>query len=678
MHINDWDDRFLSKFSPTDYVNNLKKAGAESTVLYAHSHVGLTNYPTQHGQMHRGLRGRDIFSEVAVACRREGIAVQLYFSLIFDTWAYRNHPDWRIRNYDGSGVADKSRYGVCCPNSPYRLYVKKMIEEFCRRLEFDGVRFDMTFWPTVCFCPWCRERFSKETGHELPTEINWEDSLWVTFVRKREDWLDEFAEMATRTVQGIRPDATVEHQASTMVLFWRFGVTYRLAESSTFLQGDFYGDIVQGSVARKVFYNLTRHRPAGFETSFCVTLNNHTARKPAEWIRCKAAAALADACAFVFIDAINPDGTMNSGVYDTMKSIYDEFRPYKPYLGGERCQDVVIYLSTESKFDPKDNGTCLVAGSGAQGNQEPSASMPHVDAVFETAAALMKHHIPFGIITKKNLDELGQYKTVVLPNVLMMDNDEVEAFRRYVYEGGTLYASKNTSLQRKDGSRPGDFMLGDVFGVSFLGETSESFTYISPSEEALGLFDGYDDTCPVGIDEKQIIVRAHADAKVWGKVVLPFSHPDDWQNFTSIHSNPPGRPTDHPAVVFNSFGRGKCVYVTASLEKYEIFRKIVVNIIRQLCPAPSFEAEAPPVVEITCFWQSEHKRHVVSALNFQMEQPNVPVRNVRIALRKENRRVSRIKKLPDSIALPYQEDSARVFFVIPELDVFGMYAVEYE
>ena len=73
-------------------------------------------------------------------------------------------------------------------------------------------------------------------------------------------------------------------------------------------------------------------------------------------MRTKAHAALADGSAFIFIDSINPAGTLNRVVYERMGRIFSESRRYEPYLGGEQAQDVAVYLSTESKFDSADNG----------------------------------------------------------------------------------------------------------------------------------------------------------------------------------------------------------------------------------------------------------------------------------------------------------------------------------
>ncbi|NQS89207.1 alpha-L-fucosidase [Patescibacteria group bacterium] len=155
MHIPDWNEKFLSEFDPKEYVKMLVLSQVKSAVVYAHSHVGLCYYPTKVGHMHEGLKDRNIVGEVIDLCHQNEINVVIYYSLIFDSWAYHNHPDWRIIRVDGKEAAENSRYGVCCPNSPYRDYTVAHAEEICKNFNFKGIRFDMTFWPVVCYCPHC-------------------------------------------------------------------------------------------------------------------------------------------------------------------------------------------------------------------------------------------------------------------------------------------------------------------------------------------------------------------------------------------------------------------------------------------------------------------------------------------------------------------------------------------
>ena len=96
MHIDDWDERFLSEFSPEEYYNNLKKAKIENAMLYFQSHVGLCNYPTKSGKIHNAFKGKeDSMKKLVNLCRSNGIAVTGYYSLIYNNWAHDNHREWR-------------------------------------------------------------------------------------------------------------------------------------------------------------------------------------------------------------------------------------------------------------------------------------------------------------------------------------------------------------------------------------------------------------------------------------------------------------------------------------------------------------------------------------------------------------------------------------------------------
>ena len=100
---------------------------------------------------------------------------------------------------------------------------------------------------------------------------------------------------------------------------------------------------------------------------------------------------------FVFIDAIDPVGTLNRSVYQRMGEIFGETRVYEKYLGGGKlCEDVAVYLSTESKFDFADNGK-------APDDPKLSPRLPHVDAALGAVELSIDQHIPYGVITKKNL-----------------------------------------------------------------------------------------------------------------------------------------------------------------------------------------------------------------------------------------------------------------------------------
>ncbi|MCE2488762.1 MAG: beta-galactosidase trimerization domain-containing protein [Anaerolineae bacterium] len=671
MHITEDNPRFMTQFDPQRFVDLMLEARLQSVVLYAHSHVGSCFYPSLIAPVHSGPDGRDIFGETVALCHENDIAVVGYMSLIYDTLAWRAHPDWRITHSDYQGHSNPGRYGVCCPNSPYRDYAASLAGELAAGYPLEGIRFDMTFWPGICYCPHCRQRFMQEVGGELPTVIDWFDPRWARFARKREEWLVEFAALCTDAVRAVDPAISVEHQSSTFAHPWRFGVTTPLAAQTDFLQGDFYGDILQGSFVRKLFHNLSPNRPGGFETSVSATLSNYTALKDEALLRCKAYAALADGCAFIFIDSVDPVGTINPLAYQRMGRIFEETQACEPWLGGELQQDVAIYVSTESKGDFADNGKSV--GEAA----DLHSRAPHVEAALGACQALIEHNIPWGVITRNDLDRLDRHAMIVLPNVLMMDAQECAAFREYVRGGGKLYASRYSSLVTSDGHYLEDFMLADVFGAQYAGETVESFTYIAPAPGHEPLFgEGYSRSHPPGLDDRQIRIVARPEAQVPGELVLPWTDPADPWRFASIHNNPPGRFTGQAAILHNYYGAGQAIYVAGDIESSENCHDLFINLLLRMQPAWSFASDAPRAVEISLFHQPDESRWLINLINFQQALPNIPAREIQVRLRVPQRPL-RLLQQPAGRELPFESHGDGVSFTLPELETFAMLTLEY-
>ena len=671
MHIPDWDERFLSKFESHNFVRMLTEAHAQSVVLYAQSHTGLFNYPTRVGKMHRGLKGRDIFGELVDLCHQNNIAVVAYSSIIFDLWASEHDPDWRIKLLDGHDADETMRFGLCCPNSPYRDYAASWANELLSRYPVEGVRFDMTFWPAICYCRHCQERFRRETGSALPQKINWDDPDWVAFQRKREEWLADFGSLMTATARKARPGISVEHQASTYNWDWKMGVTDKLVPANDFLQGDFYGDALQGSFVRKLLYNLSPNLPYGFETSAATTLNYHTNLKTPDLLYAKACAAVAGQGAMIYIYDIDPSGTLNERPFSLAGSVLSKTRIYDAYRGGNPAQDVAVYFSMYSKYNPVDNGKSPL-------DPHLADRAPHIEAAVNTCASLLTHHIPFGVITKRDLHRLDRHKILVLPEVMMMDQEEMDAVRQYVSSGGNLYVSKGASLVSETGQRYQDFQLSDVFGVHFQGMTRENHTYVAPEKGYESIMPDFDQVYPLELDQNQVIVQPDDDCRVLGKIVLPYTDPSDIDHFASIHCNPPGIPTDHPSLVLHTYGKGKVIFSASSLEGVPYHHQTFANLINLFNQDFAFEADAPGAVEITLFDQPENQRFIINLLNFQKDLPNIPIDGIKVRVHLAGKSPVSLNLLPENIPLEFTYRGDRVEFTAPKLETFAMFSLNYK
>ena len=125
MHLNDTNDEYLSLLDIDNFVDCLSDADVSSVVVKAKSHVGLHYWPGKYGKMHRVLEKRnlDYVGEMIDKCHKKGINVIVYFSQVYDNYAYEKHPLWRLRSFAGTAsrfpIPQKhNRYGLVCPNNP--------------------------------------------------------------------------------------------------------------------------------------------------------------------------------------------------------------------------------------------------------------------------------------------------------------------------------------------------------------------------------------------------------------------------------------------------------------------------------------------------------------------------------------------------------------------------------
>ncbi|HEY3378188.1 MAG TPA: alpha-amylase family protein [Armatimonadota bacterium] len=691
MHISDWDAAQLAQFDPARMVELYAQAGLTSVMFYCQSHVGLCNWPTCSGKQHAGLQGRDIVAETLTLLQERRIDSCAYYSVVYNNWAFLNHPEWRMvpASQDtqyASGGFEGSRYGLCCPNNPdYRAFVLAQLDELLGPYHFDGFFYDMTFWPAICLCPHCRARFRAEQGAEIPDTIDWLDPAWCAFQAAREAWMVEFTDFLTRAAKERQPGITVYHNFACAAFNWTLGLAFNSAVHHDFLGADFYGDALEQILVSKLMGNLSEHKPIEFMTSRCVNLKDHEQVKSFAEMEMQALAAALFSAAFLFIDAINPDGTVNPAVYDRVGQIFRETAPLEPYLGGEQLEDIAIYFSNESRMDFRENGTPI--GQSPMWNHD----YPHLKAIRGACRALQQAHLPFGIITRKQLADLDRYRVIVLPNVLRMDQEEADALREYVRRGGKLYASRYTSLTSTEGTRHDDFLLADLFGCHFAADDLGEVTYMKPVDAAimeavipqqyLGHY-GQPGTPDAGIGMLRLAENAEGEplatltlpyAPAWGSVLE--------QNWLSIHSSPPWRDTTAPALLRHHYGAGTVIYSAADLECVgsEVNGRLFVQLLQTLLGSPSFSADTHPAVWMTVSHQPEQYRYLIGLLNYQAQLPAIPISRLPFTLRPpDGKQFIRLLTVPDNMPIAFTLDSQGALHAATELDRLQMLVAEYQ
>jgi hypothetical protein len=693
MHIPDWDDRFLAAFDPAGYVELCAAAGADAVMVYCNSHAGQCYWPTRTGQVHRNLAGRDVVGETVRLLHERGISACAYYSTIFNNWAYTAHPDWRLlASAPGGLMGPGTRYGQCCPANPaYLEFMLAQTGELVERYPFDACFFDMAFWPDVCVCASCRRRLREETGDDIPERVDWLDPAWCRFQAARERWL---ADMFRRLRERVRTALAVPVFLNSDLLAcnWVGGASAEICAMNDLLGGDFD--------ARAIFDISVALTPSLIQYMYAVSgygggVSDLT---PAAAQKARALSAVAFGGQFMAIDAVEPDGRLNPQAYARLGQVFETMRPYDGHGGGTPLADVGVYSSPPSRVRLQDSGTPIDAlPAGAPFGPDD----PHWLACQGALQALREAHLPAVALTRADLRRLAEIPVIVLPDVVRMDDEEVEAFRAYVAGGGRLYASGSTARLATDGTRRDDALLAELFGCRPQGESPEAITYLRPACEALAR--ALDPLRYVAVGEPSelermfrpvdapavLLVDAAADADVLMTVTVPFAGgrgTRDDEAWSSIHSAPPWEDTARPAVVRHHYGAGEVVYSAVAVEGArgrlaDASRRLFVELTRLLLGrAPVFEAEAHRHALTTVFHEPEQSRLRLSFLNAAPEPPPLPLPSIRFRLAPpDGARFIALRRVPDGDEVAFSlDETGDLQAEIRDLELFDMVYATYE
>lgn len=666
MHIDDWDDSFLSKFSPEVYVDNLKTAHVQNAMLYFQSHVGLCYYPTKVGVMYKSFREReDLMKKTEELCHENGIDVTGYYSLNYNTVEHDRHPKWRMvknlgisqremlgaKSESGEALAFASlhggRYGFCCPNSlEYREFVYEQIDEMLDYFKVEGMFFDMPFWPHTCFCDNCRARWEKEENIPFITEEPTPGSrAHLVLMRKKYEWMGEWIQSVTDYVKGRAPHVSVEHNfASGIAGNSNNGCAEEVNRACDFSGGDLYGGILNHSLACKFYKNITKNAPFDYMFSRCKpALRSHTLTKSEDEMMLEVLLTAAHHGATMVIDAIDPIGTLDHRVYERIGKIFSKEASYEQYFTGDMIEDIGVYYGIKSRYGSENTG------------------FDAKDGCIGASKALISSHIPFGVTG--SFYSLDKYRVIAAPMISMQEGDE-QRILDYVAGGGCLYFSGDNAA-----------LIKALIGADNIGYTVEKNVYIAPTPENEELFLEFNESYPLPFDASAARITNVENGRVLAYLKLPYTRPDEIR-FSSIHSNPPGILTEYPAVVEGEYGKGRFIWSSLPIEAVDMdeYRAVFIALIRRLVPdmKPSFVTSAASDVEITLFEDDDAFYVNVTHLDERTVMPTLQPFEIGI---KYASVPSGVELLPSETPVQFEKRGEYVYFKTLPLHVFDMYKI---
>jgi beta-galactosidase GanA len=331
-------------------------------------------------------------------------------------------------------------------------------------------------------------------------------------------------------------------------------------------------------------------------------LREHTISKPELDLEAEVMLTAAHHGASLIIDAIDPDGGLDSRTYERLGKVFEKQIPYEKYMDkGTMYAETAVYFDSTTQF----------SGDGKAYNKE---------CAIRAGRTLIEEHIPVKVIANGSMEDLSQYQMIIAPALEDFNNLEILKFIDYVKEGGTLY------LSGKSDSR----LLQAFFGGKVTGETygnspfkrvwkgyDEVQAYVMPTDEKYAEYFGeFNQTYPLPIIYKLPIMENY-QGEVKAKIILPYTDPDDHTVYASIHSNPPAKETEIPAVIEKNYGKGKVIWSAATLENddRENFKEIFTAIVKaNVCQ--KIKLQASKYVESVIFQDGENYYVNLFDLNF--------------------------------------------------------------
>ncbi|MFQ6087348.1 MAG: poly-beta-1,6-N-acetyl-D-glucosamine N-deacetylase PgaB [Candidatus Methanofastidiosia archaeon] len=362
---------------------------------------------------------------------------------------FTEHPEWlqvgisgRYAVYWGSwafwvGETDEDAW-LCPNNHEVRELTLRGFRELAATgidgIWIDVVMFQNTFgdWEEewACHSKYSKELFKRETGLDIPEEIDWENEIWKKWVLWRQEKIQGFIDDLRKAARSVNPDIKI------IVEHWHgFDVgSTKNAWSPIGLQG------VTDVLAHE--YHSATHNPEFYDSynflrdlAFLKFYHGVDKGHPT-WILAysqeresqKFLASLILEIGGNYYDTDYED-MAGSVDYSTRKEIFEWIREnQKYYYDTEELSNVALFYS-KATMDFKD----------AQSFEEEGEFYREFLGI---SMMLLELHVPYEVLVE--LDGLSSFDALILPNVMCMSEEEISKIRSFVERGGKLLSTGKT------------------------------------------------------------------------------------------------------------------------------------------------------------------------------------------------------------------------------------------
>jgi hypothetical protein len=284
-------------------------------------------------------------------------------------------------------------------------------------------------------------------------------------------------------------------------------------------------------------------------------------------------------------------------------------------------------------------------------------------------SAILRSGLPVVTLHKGDFHKrLSNVNVLCLANEAWMNDEQIDAVRKFVAAGGGLIATHETSLYDSEANRRSDFGLADVFGVKLERMTDWANREIHITKKC-NVTNGFNDSTKIPYDESSLIVKptsAKVAANLYGKGF-------DEKGI--------------PAIVTHTFGKGRVVYMPVRLDSIQCEKlnpqveQLFANAVEWVSAgkiAARVKASAPVAISVS---QQPGRRiiHLVNhnAPTIESYDKIEDIENVKVqTLLPAGQKPVSIKRLKDKSKINYTVDGDHIAIDVGKIGEYEAIAIE--
>jgi hypothetical protein len=671
-------------FDPQEFVATLQRARVNSVTCFAKCHHGYSYYPTAVGVTHPHL-SRDLLGEQVEACKRAGIRVPAYVSVVWDEQAAATHQEWlqidRQGREVGRGPLDVSGWRWLCLNTPYVDYVAAQTEEVLRRYDVDGIFFDIIMQTAPgCVCDACRKRLAEQGADPADDGALAGQSLAIA---------RDFMHRMTGLVHHIRPEASVFYNSRLRLDYdpqrgGRHELPYYTHVEIESLPSGGWGYNHYPLFSR--YFQPLGKDLLGMTARFHRSWADFGGLKNEAALQYECFAMLASGAKCSVGDQLHPRGRLEAPAYSRIGGVFAAVEAKEPWCRGAQSLAEIGVLLASGQPGVESAGR---AGGGGRGDEPARWAGQESDE--GALRILLESGRTFHFLDAES--ELSDYPLLLLPDGVRVGPSLAQKLRDFLAQGGAMVLCGESGLDLAGNGFPLREMPLRSLGPSpwatpYLRVDPEGplSRDVEPMEHIVYERGWEVELAPGasgGVSEVEVL--AHVVPPYFNRDHLHFS--SHAQTPPAISPGAPLPPGASPAAV----RAGRVVYLAFPLcRAYRrhgnpVYRTLVRNAIDLLLPQRLVTAGLPSYGQVTVLRQPEARdRLLVHLLAYPAERRTphldmiedvVPLRDVPLALR-PGFRPSRVYQAPDETPLPYTWEGGQARLTVPLVAGHAMIAFE--